>query len=356
MYIKISNAIRLGRGMGLLLLRQNDPKTGGFREPNWARTKSEWHPPLGEENKRACRGRQCSADLVAPKSLFMVWSGSSEQTWNVVSGPNKDQKTAPAVVGMDVGSLIIMMLNSPVCESTWKKPFKQGKCLHLKDQVSLIIRSNFSFCYLALWGHWGRSNPLDTQGAAYLESAAVLPAVVTQVPWGTCIPSSAGTWRGKREGFTLEVAQKWCLSLTTHLSEIITLHWSHETVGPKNTAHSVSGRKENQKYSRGSTRGHSECYWERKQIVILLSSLQEMEVEESSPWLLSGLIPYKGKLRAEWKELSSFILLNKGSEIQRWEILEGEKLSLLCVSKWLLQRGRERHLIVKTAGAAVRYP
>lgn len=41
MYIKISNAIRLGRGMGLLLLRQNDPKTGGFREPNWARTKSE---------------------------------------------------------------------------------------------------------------------------------------------------------------------------------------------------------------------------------------------------------------------------------------------------------------------------
>lgn len=127
-------------------------------------------------------------------------------------------------------------------------------------------------------------------------------------------------------------------------------------VGPKNTAHSVSGRKENQKYSRGSTRGHSECYWERKQIVILLSSLQEMEVEESSPWLLSGLIPYKGKLRAEWKELSSFILLNKGSEIQRWEILEGEKLSLLCVSKWLLQRGRERHLIVKTAGAAVRYP
>lgn len=104
----------------------------------------------------------------------------------------------------------------------------------------------------------------------------------------------------------------------------------------------MSGRKENQKYSRDSTRGHSECYWERKQIVILLSSLQEMEVEESSRWMLSGLIPYKGKLRAEWKELSSFILLNKGSEIQRWEILEGEKLSLLCVSKWLLQRERKR--------------
>ena len=75
--------------------------------PNWrfqgahlGKDKSEWHPPLGEENKRACRGRQCSADLVGPKSLFMVWSlwsGSTEQTWNVVSGPSKDQKTAPAV-------------------------------------------------------------------------------------------------------------------------------------------------------------------------------------------------------------------------------------------------------------------
>ena len=82
-----------------LILRQNDPQTGGFREPWWARTKSESYPPL-EVNKRACRGRQCSADLVAPKSLFMVWSlwaWSTEQTWNVVSGPSKDQKSSPAV-------------------------------------------------------------------------------------------------------------------------------------------------------------------------------------------------------------------------------------------------------------------
>ena len=67
---------------GSLILRQNDPQTGGFREPCWARTKSESYPPL-EDNKRACRGRQCSADLVAPKSLFMVWSlwaWSTEQT------------------------------------------------------------------------------------------------------------------------------------------------------------------------------------------------------------------------------------------------------------------------------------
>lgn len=157
-------------------------------------------PTLRRREQEGLQGKAVLCRLSCSQELVMVWSGSSEQTWNVVSGPNKDQKTAPAVVGMDVGSLIIMMLNSPVCESTWKKPFKQGKCLHLKDQVSLIIRSNFSFCYLALWGHWGRSNPLDTQGAAYLESAAVLPAVVTQVPWGTCIPSSAGTWQGEERG------------------------------------------------------------------------------------------------------------------------------------------------------------
>ena len=42
-----------------------------------------------------------------------------------------------------------------------------------------------------------------------------------------------------------------------------------------------------------------------------------MEVEESSPRMSSGFIPYKGKLRAEWKELSSIVLLNEGSEIQR---------------------------------------
>lgn len=44
-YIKISDAIRLGRGKALLLLRQNDTQTGGFREPTWARTsQNDTHP------------------------------------------------------------------------------------------------------------------------------------------------------------------------------------------------------------------------------------------------------------------------------------------------------------------------
>lgn len=87
---------------------------------------------------------------------------------------------------------------------------------------------------------------------------------------------------------------------------------------------------------------------------VALSHLRNWGGGKSDGCVLSGCICTKVSPRAEWKELSSIILLNEVREIQRWESLEGEILSFMPVQ--LNGFYEERHLIFIIISVTVSLP